>query len=51
MMYTGVQGKNNVYHNVDKVLNSFADALILNLIDIVVFVVFVLYSSIRVLSF
>jgi hypothetical protein len=44
--YTGVQSKNNVYHNVDKVQNSFIDALILNLIDIVVYVVFALYSSI-----
>jgi hypothetical protein len=40
MRYAGVQGKNNAYHNVNKVQNSFIDALILNLIDIVVCVVF-----------
>ncbi len=33
------------YHNVNKVQNSFIDALISNLIDIVVRVVFALYSS------
>jgi hypothetical protein len=43
--YTGVQGRNNAYHNVNKVQNPFIDALILNLIDIVVCVVFALYSS------
>jgi hypothetical protein len=41
----GVQGKNNAYHNVNKVENSFIGALILNLIDIVVCVAFVLCSS------
>ncbi len=40
----GVQGKNNEYHIVDKVQNSFIDALIFDLIDNVVFVVFALYS-------
>jgi hypothetical protein len=44
--YSGVQGKNNEYHIVDKVQNSFIDALIFDLIDNVVFVVFALYSSI-----
>ncbi len=44
-MYSGVQGKNNEYHIVDKVQNSFIDALIFDLIDNVVFVVFALYSS------
>jgi hypothetical protein len=44
-LYAGVQGKNNEYHNVDKVQNSFIDALIFDLIDNVVFVVFALYSS------
>ncbi len=43
--FTGVQGKNNAYHNVSKVQSSFINALILNLIDIVVCVVFALYSS------
>jgi hypothetical protein len=41
---TGVQRKNNEYHIVDKVQNSFIDALIFDLIDNVVFVVFALYS-------
>ncbi len=40
----GVQGKNNEYHIVDKVQNSFIDALIFDLIDNVVFDVFALYS-------
>jgi hypothetical protein len=43
--HSGVQGKNNEYHIVDKVQNSFIDALIFDLIDNVVFVVFALYSS------
>ncbi len=43
--YAGVQGKSNAYHNVNKAQNSFIDALILNLIDIVVCVGFALYSS------
>jgi hypothetical protein len=43
---SGVQGKNNAYHNVNKVRNSFIDALIMNLIDIEVCVVFALYSKI-----
>ncbi len=47
-LYAGVQGKNNAYHNVNKVQNSYIDALILNLIGIVVCVVFALYSSIIV---
>jgi hypothetical protein len=46
-LHTGVQGKNNEYHIVDKVQNSFIDALIFDLIDNVVFVVFALYSSIN----
>jgi hypothetical protein len=45
---SGVQGKNNARHNVNKVENSFIDALILNLIDIMVCVVFVLYSRIDI---
>jgi hypothetical protein len=49
-MYSGVQGKNNAYHNINKVQNSFIDALILNLIDIVVNVVFSLYSSISIMQ-
>jgi hypothetical protein len=44
--HSRVQGKNNAYHNVNKVQNSFIDALILNLIDIVVCVAFALYSRI-----
>jgi hypothetical protein len=47
---TGVQGKNNAYHNVNKVQNSFIEALILNLIDIVVCVVFAWYSRIAVIN-
>jgi hypothetical protein len=47
-LYSGVQGKSNAYHNVNKIQNSFTDALILNLIDIVVCVVFALYSSIEI---
>jgi hypothetical protein len=43
---SGVQGKNNEYHIVDKVKNSFIVALIFDLIDYVVFVVFALYSSV-----
>ncbi len=34
---SGVKSKNNVYHTVNKVQNSFTDALILNLIDRVVY--------------
>jgi hypothetical protein len=30
----GVQGKNNAYHNVNKVQNSFTDALISNLLTL-----------------
>ncbi len=45
----GVQGKNNAYLN--KVQYSFIDALNLNLIQIVVCVVFALYSSINTFSF
>jgi hypothetical protein len=40
----GVQSKNHAYHNVNKVQNWFIDALISNLIGIVVCVVFALYS-------
>jgi hypothetical protein len=43
---SGVQGKNNAYHNVKKVQNQGIYEWILNLIDIVVFVVFALYSRI-----
>jgi hypothetical protein len=43
---SGVQGKNNEYHNVNKGQNSFIDTLIFDLIDNVVFVVFALYSRI-----
>ncbi len=46
--YAGVQSKNSAYHNVNKIKNSFTDALILNLIDIVVYVVFALYSSMAI---
>jgi hypothetical protein len=45
-LYSGVQGKNNEHHIVDELQNSFIDALIFDLIDNVVFVVFALYSSI-----
>jgi hypothetical protein len=38
-------GKNNAYHNVNKVQNQYIYEWILNLIDIVVCVVFVLNSS------
>ncbi len=44
----GVQGKNNTYHNVNNVQNSFIDTLILNLIDIVACIVFTLYSRIGI---
>jgi hypothetical protein len=43
---SGVQGKNNEYHIVDKVQNSYENTLIFDLIDNVVFVVFALYSRI-----
>jgi hypothetical protein len=46
MMNSGVQGKNIEYHIVDKVQNSLIDALIFDLIDNVIFVVFALYSRI-----
>jgi hypothetical protein len=49
--YTGVQGKNNEYHIVDRVENSFIDALIFDLIDNVLFVDFALYSSIHLILF
>jgi hypothetical protein len=39
---SGVQGKNNEYHNVNKGQNSFIDTLIFDLINNVVFVVFTL---------
>jgi hypothetical protein len=45
---TGEQGKNNEHPIVDNVQNSFIDALIFDLIDKVVFVVFTLYSRIDV---
>ncbi len=41
---TGVQGKNKAYHNVNKVQNQGIYEWILNLIDIVVCVVFAVYS-------
>jgi hypothetical protein len=44
----GVQGKNNEYHIANKVQNSFKDALIFDLIDNVVFVVFALNSRMSV---
>jgi hypothetical protein len=44
--HSRIQGKKNAYHNINKVQNSFIDAMILNLIDIVVCVFFALYSSI-----
>jgi hypothetical protein len=43
-MKTGVQGKNNEYHIVDKVENVCVNKYIFDLIDNVVFVVFALYS-------
>ncbi len=42
----GMQSKNNAYHNVNKVQNQGIFEWILNLIDIVVCVVFALYSRI-----
>jgi hypothetical protein len=47
----GVQRKNNEYHIVDKVQNSFIDALIFDVIDNVVFVVFALYSRMILTKF
>jgi hypothetical protein len=47
--HTGVQSKNNVYHIVDKVQNSYENTLKFDLIDNVVYVVFALYSSINFL--
>ncbi len=44
---SGVQSKNNVYHIVDKVQNSYENTLKLDLIDNVVYVVFALYSSVH----
>jgi hypothetical protein len=44
ILNSGVQSKINACHNVNKVENSFIYALILNAIDIVVCVVFALYS-------
>jgi hypothetical protein len=43
--HSGVQSKNNAYHNVNKDQNRVTDTLIWNLIDIVVCVGFALYSS------
>jgi hypothetical protein len=43
---SGVQGKNNTYHNVNKVQNQGIYDWIFNLINIVVCVVLALYSSI-----
>jgi hypothetical protein len=43
---SGVHGKNNEYRIVDKLQNSYKNTLIVDLIDIVVFVVFALYSRI-----
>jgi hypothetical protein len=48
--YTGVQSKNNEYHIVNKVENQGIYEWILNLIDNVVFVVFILYSSIQIIK-
>ncbi len=45
-VYFGVQSTNNAYHNVNKVQNSFLETLIWNFNNIVVCVVFALYSSI-----
>ncbi len=45
MTRAGVQSINNVYANVNKVQNSFIDALIFGLIDNGVYVVYALYSS------
>jgi hypothetical protein len=47
---SGVQGENNAYHNVNKVPKPFIDALIFDLIVIVVCAVFALYSSIPKVS-
>ncbi len=44
-LHSGVQSKNNVYHIVDKVQNSYENALKFDLIDNVVYVVLALYSS------
>jgi hypothetical protein len=49
--YSGVQSINNVYANVNKVQNPFIDALIFDLIDNGVYVVYALYSSIEKTSF
>ncbi len=43
---SGVQSKNNVYHIVYKVQNSYENTLKFDLIDNVVYVVFALYSRI-----
>jgi hypothetical protein len=48
--YTGVQSINNVYANANKVQNPFIDALIFDLIDNGVYVVYALYSSIGALA-
>jgi hypothetical protein len=40
--------KNNKYHIVDKVQNSYENTLIFDLFEILVLVVFALYSSVNV---
>ncbi len=50
-IYTGVQSINNVYANVNKVQNPFIDALIFDLIDNGVYVVYALYSSTVIQNF
>jgi hypothetical protein len=47
--YTGVQRINDVFHIVDKVQNQLTYEWIFDLIDIVEYVVYALYSSITVL--
>jgi hypothetical protein len=47
VQYSGIQGKNNEYHNMDKVQNLCENTLIFDLIDNVVFVVLALYSRIK----
>jgi hypothetical protein len=44
LINAGVQSINNVYANVNKVQNPFIDALIFDLIDNGVYVVYALYS-------
>ncbi len=51
MSNSGAQSKNNVYHIVDKVQNSYENTLKFGLIDNVVYVLFALYSRISKFSF